>query len=116
MTTKQQAPTGVKLSELYAVTKTISIEYGGCELQVTYKSGFWTCKTEAWYFDKQESYGIKDAKLIVENVTAWNVTNEDGTQVPITSDVVEGLDQWLTNLIVSTMIRGVNPNPTNSQG
>lgn len=107
---------GVKLSELYAGTKTISLEYCGLNLEITYKAGFWTCQTEAAYAGGDESYAAKNARLIVENVTAWNVTDDEGQPVPITLEVVESLDVWLTNLIVDAMIRGVNPNPPSSQG
>lgn len=115
MAAKSAQEGGVKLSELYAATKTISIEYAGCELKITYKTGFWTCKQERLYFDGGESFSIKNARIIAEHVTAWNITKDDGGPLPITLEVIEGLDVWLTNLIVDAMIRGVNPNPPSSQ-
>lgn len=109
-------PAQIKLSQLQAGTKTVTVPFGGIEIVLVFNAGFWTCRTEREYFSGEGSFAEKNAILIVKHVTTWNITDDDGKAVPITMKVLEELDVWLVNAIIDAMIKAVNPNAQNSQG
>jgi len=106
---------GVKLSVLLAATKTITLNYEGEEIEFTFRAGFWTCLVERDYYNGEGRFAEKNNQIVAREVSAWNITGDDGEMMPITIPVLEALDAYLVEELVQAMVKAINPNPVSSR-
>jgi hypothetical protein len=106
---------GIRLSDLMAAEKTISIDYNGYEVEFTFRVAFWTKESQEKYLEEDKLIAVSNAELIADHVASWNITDEEGDPAPINVNTLEELDIYLLDAMVTAMFDAVRPNPTNSQ-
>jgi hypothetical protein len=73
----------MKLAELRAMRRTLSVPYGEFTVHVTYKLGEITGATET---------GI--VSLLTNVIDTWDITDESGDPIPVTKEAIEGELPW----------------------
>lgn len=91
----------MKLSEITDKRVDCAIAFGQETLNVVYNPAFLTPAREQQMADETESQQV--AELIVGTVLEWDLTDDDGTPIPLTIEAVKDLPVILLGRIFSAI-------------
>lgn len=106
----------IKLSDLTAGTRTVTVKYGDVEFEVTFKADFYTPAVEAQIVELKDvdTPLAANARILSEAIQSWNVTDDNGNEIKPTEDVLRVLGVNALNAILSALTEGFSPKPLTS--
>ena len=104
----------IRLSDLAAKTRTVTVDFEGTPIEVTYLPGRMTMATQQRLQKSTELPAGKAnrelATILAELVAGWDVTDDNGAPLPVTEELVRQLPLRFVTALTTELFEDINPN------
>lgn len=104
----------ISLAALTADRRTVKVPFGDDTLSLTYRPSAVNAKQEARELEEREKgqHLMAQARSLAEIVESWDVTDDKGTPLPVSAEVLAGLGLDVTSKLTRAILDDLLPNRT----